>query len=361
MPTEPNLIPSPQDAGTLYRTIHDAERGYKSLLALKAALNIGVFEHLEQAVPAAQLAQELNTDPAMTLALCRLLEEMDFLEKDPKGYRNTQQTQTFLRRSSLLYQGNVVSCVRGGISIWEQLEELLINGPGDGSNGHGFAGEFIHALASETLTGELQKTTDIICSVPEFENVRTLLDLGGGHGLYSVALCQQNAKLQATVFDLPGLQEAAEHYAQKFDGKRVNFQAGNQFTDPIGDGYDAILLSYNPGGKTRALLDKIHSALAPGGLFITKHAYYARGERTKSPLLDMEWSMRGFSGVNKGPNIYRFKNDMSHEEVLQYLTSHYEILRIAGVHEFAPNRLGKIGDRLDSQLIIGRKRQTPLE
>ncbi|MBU1003997.1 MAG: methyltransferase [Proteobacteria bacterium] len=354
----PQPIPAAQDASVLYRLVHDAESGYKQLQALRVALSSGLFEQLEQGLSATQLAQKLGLDPGLTLALCRVLAEMGLLEKKDSEYHNTGLVQTFLRRSSPLYQGSVVSCVQASLAPWEQLEEMLHTGPAKHEGGNAFAGDFIHALAAETLTGELQKTTDILCGVLEFSQVRTLLDLGGGHGLYSLALCQRNPKLRATIFDLPGMAEAATRYSELFGDGRLSFATGNQFTDPIGEDYDAVLLSYNPGGKSRALLDKVHAALKPGGLFITKHAYYAKDEGSKNPLLDLEWAMTVFPGVDKEPHIYRFKNDLAHEEILHYLAENYDILRIAGVHEFALGRLGKMGDRLDSQLIVARKRQS---
>ncbi|WP_461208815.1 methyltransferase [Desulfocurvus sp. DL9XJH121] len=355
MDTPSTPIPEPRDPSSLYRVIHGAEHGYKQLQALRAALDAGLFEALDEPTNSEVLAGSLGTDPGVTLALCRVLEAMGLLAKTAEGFRNTPEAHDFLRRSSPLFQGPVVDCVLEGLAPWDGLGRVLRDGPVELRGDNAFAGNFIHALARETLTGEMQRTTDILAAVPGFDGVRTLLDLGGGHGLYSVGLCDRFPELTATVFDLPGMAEAVLAYADLSGGERVRFRGGNQFSDPLGQDWDAVLLSYNPGGKSRMLLDKIHDALAPGGFFITKHAYYARGERSKAPLLDLEWSMSVFPGVTKGPNIYSFKGDMSHEEVLHYLSGRYEILRTAGVPEFAPQRLGKVGDRLDSILIVARK------
>lgn len=356
MDTPSNRVPEPRDPSGLYRVISGAEQGYKRLQALRAALDAGVFEALGDAMRPGDLAGKLGLDPGVTRSLCRVLADMGVLDEGPDGYRNSGDAQAFLRRSSPLFQGGVVECALEGMAPWEGLGAVLRDGPVELGGDNAFAGSFIHALAQETLTGELQQTMDILASVPGFDSVRTLLDLGGGHGLYALGLCVRFPSLRATVFDLPGMDEAVERYAGMLGVERVSFKGGNQFAEPLGEGWDAVLLSYNPGGKSRMLLDRIYDALAPGGFFITKHAYYARGERTKAPLLDLEWSMSVFPGVAKGPNIYSFVGDMSHEDVLDYLGARYEILRIAGVAEFAPQQLGKVGDRLDSSLIVARKR-----
>lgn len=353
-------IPAPQAPESLYRLVSGAEHGYKRLQSLRAALDADVFEALAAPRWPDDLAGELGLDSGVTVALCGVLADMGLLEETPDGYRNSSEAETFLRRSSPLFQGEVVACALNGLAPWEGLGDVLRGGPVELGGDNAFAGQFIHALAQETLTGEMQRTTDILAAVPGFDSVRTLLDLGGGHGLYALGLCGRFPSLRATVFDLPGMGEAVERYAGMFGCDRIAFRGGNQFADSLGEGWDAVLLSYNPGGKSRMLLDKIYDTLKPGGFFITKHAYYARGERTKAPLLDLEWAMNVFPGVVKGPNIYSFADDMSHEDVLHYLGGRYDILRIANVAEFAPQRLGKVGDRLDSSLIVARKRDASI-
>jgi spermidine synthase len=37
-----------------------------------------------------------------------------------------------------------------------------------------------------------------------------------------------------------------------------------------------VIFSYNPGGKNERILEKIHRCLKPGGLFVTKHAFYRK-------------------------------------------------------------------------------------
>lgn len=97
-----------------------------------------------------------------------------------------------------------------------------------------------------------------------------LLDVGGGHALYSIALCQQHPQLSAVVFDAA---QALETGRKRIDaammGERVKTQEGNFWVDDFGAGYDLALLFNIVHGFTAeqnmALLHKVKAALNPGG------------------------------------------------------------------------------------------------
>lgn len=58
--------------------------------------------------------------------------------------------------------------------------------------------------------------------------------------------------------------------------------------------FSHIIQAENP-----KLVPKIHKALNDGGIFITKHAFYKKGEGSKDPLLDLEWNLTKFEGVKR--------------------------------------------------------------
>ncbi|WP_275888232.1 methyltransferase, partial [Nonomuraea lactucae] len=69
-----------------------------------------------------------------------------------------------------------------------------------------------------------------------------LLDLGGGHAIYSVAFCQAVPGLTATVVDLPGaLEEGRAAVEEAGLGGRIALVPGD-LGDPIGGSYGAVLL-----------------------------------------------------------------------------------------------------------------------
>jgi SAM-dependent methyltransferase len=118
-----------------------------------------------------------------------------------------------------------------------------------------------------------------------------LLDLGGGHGRYSTALCARHPSLTATVLD----------YASALGpgGARVTMRAGNYLTEELGSGYDVVLLFNvlhgHPEARNRALLDRVAAALRPGGVVaILEHGRDAPGPGDMSFL--RTFSMNLFHG-----------------------------------------------------------------
>jgi 2-polyprenyl-3-methyl-5-hydroxy-6-metoxy-1,4-benzoquinol methylase len=72
---------------------------------------------------------------------------------------------------------------------------------------------------------------------------RVLLDVGGGTGLFSIALLQKNPGLRAVVWDRPMvLAVAAEQAAAHGVADRLECRPGDMFADPVPSA-DVVLLS----------------------------------------------------------------------------------------------------------------------
>lgn len=354
-----NVLQEPPavEAEFLYSFLRECSGRYKEFCALRVALQQGLFDALEHERSAENLSAELKVEPAMTEDLCEILCDIGFLERIAGGYRNTAMSNAFFRKRSLWYQGEVVKNLHHGFRQWEGLETVWESGPQPLSESRFFSqNNFIHSLKAEVLIGELQKTVAIVAGLPGFSQAQRLLDLGGGHGLYSMALCRMNPNLEATVFDFPEMEEHVDSTISEHRAENLVFRAGNLFTDDFGQGYDIIFFSYNPGGKNPVVLRKIHRSLKQGGFFITKHAFYRCDEVSKSRLLDIEWNLSAFEGSKKGRTIYRFAGDMSYEEYLVFMEEYFHILKIIDAPEFAAPDLQKFGDRLDSKIIVAKKR-----
>ncbi len=105
--------------------------------------------------------------------------------------------------------------------------------------------------------------------------MRSMLELGGSHGIDSIAIVQKNPALKAVVFDKPAvIKTTAEIIAEYEMEKRVTVMGGDYETDPLGSGYDLIyakatlnLLRDNPV----PFFEKVYNALNEGGVFISLH------------------------------------------------------------------------------------------
>jgi SAM-dependent methyltransferase len=102
------------------------------------------------------------------------------------------------------------------------------------------------------------------------DTAHRLLDLGGSHGLYSIAYCRRNPNLRATIFDLPAaLSDTEEIIAAEGLSDRISVQRGDYLKDDVGEGYDAVLcfgiIDGNSYEENANLFKNIAGALNPGG------------------------------------------------------------------------------------------------
>jgi SAM-dependent methyltransferase len=107
---------------------------------------------------------------------------------------------------------------------------------------------------------------------------RSLLDIGGGSGIYSCSFVAHHPNLRAAVFEKPPVDQVARRSIEKRSySDRVEIIAGDVFKNPLPTGFDVHLISNvlhdwaEP--EVRAILKNSAQALAPGGLLIIHDAF----------------------------------------------------------------------------------------
>jgi SAM-dependent methyltransferase len=101
---------------------------------------------------------------------------------------------------------------------------------------------------------------------------KLLLDVGGGPGTYSVALCQRFPKLRAVVWDLPQTIAIARQVIERFHmNDRISFKEGDWNSEEFGTGYDCVFMSnimHGQGSQAETRVQQGMRALVAGGLLI---------------------------------------------------------------------------------------------
>ena len=104
-----------------------------------------------------------------------------------------------------------------------------------------------------------------------------LLDVGGGSGAFSIALCRRFPTLRATVLDLPPVVEVARDYRDEAAMQdRIGLVGGDAVGTRWPAGQHVVLMSYllsalgdgEPDSDVEAVLAKAHDCLEPGGLLV---------------------------------------------------------------------------------------------
>ena len=139
-------------------------------------------------------------------------------------------------------------------------------------------------------------------------NVRSLLDVGGGSGGFSMTLAAQFPQMSCTVMDFENVCAVGEDFLAKADADvaaRVRFLPGNALTSELPGGQDAILLSYLcgsvPADALPALFDRCVEALNPGGLLIV-HDFMVENS-LDGPKLTALWALQHMIFVPGGVGL----------------------------------------------------------
>ncbi|MHB8163565.1 MAG: methyltransferase [Methanoregula sp.] len=304
--------------------LDNALTGLRQYHAVMTALDLGLFEILREPKTGTECAFELGCKQEIITLLCEGLVTLGLLEKKGGLFHNSEITQTCLVRDAPVPQQHAIAFQRKLAGFWADLPRIAKEGPVTSDREQMFRDVIIPSMAENCRCGLLQQVTATVAAIPEFPAAQRLLDLGGGHGLYSIAFCQKNPGLNAIVFDLPPVTGATRDFISRYHADRVSVMPGDFFIDPIGSGYDIIFSSSNPGGKVPELIPKIAGALNPGGLFINKQAL---DDAPYDPWLSLEWNLWTFEGVQKQAARYVFSDSVPFAEYNRLLADHGFVVR----------------------------------
>ena len=309
--------------------IEQAIAGLRQYQALTTSFDLGLMDILLEPKTAQECAEKTGCRPDLIGLLCDGLTSLGLLEKTGEHYYTTEFSRRYFTRDAPFPQKNALAFQRRLAGLWLQLPDIMRSGPVTYNRAEMFRDEIIPSMADNCRCGLLQQVTRSVAAIPEFHMARRLLDLGGGHGLYSIAFCMKNPELEAVVFDLPPVTAATREFIARYHATRVSTREGDFFKDPIGNGYDIIFSSSNPGGKVPTLIPKIADSLKTGGLFINKQAL---DDIPADPWSNLEWNLWTFEGVQKKPVRYTFDNSVPLAEYNRRLEDHgFEIREIVPV------------------------------
>lgn len=240
------------------------------------ATELGVFDALAQGpATATQLAQQTKTNHEALHRLLMTCVNLGLVEQNGDTFANTPVTATYLVRSSpQAITGYVEYSRRALWNLWGNLPDAIREGTHRWIQTFGGQGElFSHYYKTETekrqfLMGMhafgLISSPQIVKAV-DLSPFTHLVDLGGATGHFALEASKQFPKLRCTLFDLPQCIPLAQ---EMLAASRVETLGGDFFADtlPQADLFalGRILHDWTEA-KIKMLLEKIHSALPPGG------------------------------------------------------------------------------------------------
>jgi hypothetical protein len=244
--------------------------------AVLAGIRVGLFETLNEEIMSAEmLAKKLTLNEEGALILLETLRSLGYLEKREESYFNSVMTSKWLVGSS----GMDLSA---GFRYWAAIMPLFDNLEDSLRFGSPPVNMYDWLEDQPQVTQDFQEymvplakfaVNEVSGRLKLPNGAKRLLDIGGGHAIYSIALCQKKPSLSAKVFDTQeALKAGRKNISEAGMESRIQVQEGNFFTDDLGSGYDVALLFNISHGmipeQNIALLQKVAKALNPGGLAV---------------------------------------------------------------------------------------------
>jgi hypothetical protein len=236
-----------------------------------AGVRLGLIDALAAAPStAAQLSSSLNLDAECVEMLLRVLVHCEYVEWDGALFSLSKLARRTLAPGAPMDRRGYVEWNYTQWEILGQLEDLIRSGRGI---------DLHETLKDPDAWGLYQRgmienardhagfLADKVC-VPS--QAKSLIDLGGSHGLLGAAICRRHPPLRSTVFDLePALTSARELAQVEGIAGIVTHVAADILKDDLGSGHDVALLAnvlhHFRAADNSALLKKVRATLHPGG------------------------------------------------------------------------------------------------
>jgi SAM-dependent methyltransferase/DNA-binding MarR family transcriptional regulator len=292
-----NLIPTP---------LIDSFSAMMNAKAILAANELGLFNALaERPLAVSELAERLGASVRGVSDLADALCANGYLTRRSNRLALSRISRKWLVSSSSNYIGNMLEHVNDLWAVWLNLEDAIRGGKPPTANYEAWLKDkdYLPILrrhivglrdTARLAAPEMLRAIKLPAAKPapgaDF-GPRRLLDIGGGHGGYSIAFCEKYADLSATVFDLEATAEIGREIVEREQmSNRVEFQVGDFLKDDFDAGYTAALyfnILHNFSEQdNRLALAKVFDALRPGGLLVAWDMFKEpNGERDAQPAL----------------------------------------------------------------------------
>jgi SAM-dependent methyltransferase len=252
-------------------------RGFQAAKMLTVAVDLAIFDFLEEPRSAVEAAAWLKADDRAAGIFLNGLAALGLLVKGVDYFQNSNIASRYLVRGKEDYRGAILSHMehtwgRG----WNDLKHTVLTGHPREAEPEKWVDAQARRDEAEVrafICGMDAIARDLAPQVAarlDLKAARRLLDLGGGPATYAIAFIKANPGLQGTVFDLPlPVKIAQEQIAKNGLSHRIETLAGNFLKDDIGRDYDFIwvsqILHSHDEAQCQFLIGKAVAALNPGG------------------------------------------------------------------------------------------------
>ncbi len=260
------------------RQVSEITRGYRTAQVLLTCVKLGIFEAIAAgATTEGEIAAVTNCDARGMGLLLNTAASIGLLVKGDSCFANSELAAACLTRGGAGYMAGSLRLEAAFYRRWGRLAEAVRTGARPEADhrdesANDWVRDFVYGLYDMA-----QPLAPVIAAALDLPGDRSLrvIDVGGCHAAYSLALARRHPRLTAVVFELPAVVPfAREIIAQAGLADRVTVQAGDFQREGLGAGYDAALvfgvLNGEPPERRLALIRKVYDCLNPGGRIVLR-------------------------------------------------------------------------------------------
>jgi hypothetical protein len=288
--------------------VFDLIYGRRRSQILYAGVELGVFDHLASncSKQVQAVATELHVDASLLYRLMRALASLGLLvENDSRGFATSETGELFRsdHPQSMRYRVLVAEGPEH-YAIWKHLPDIIKDGKQDGFVREFGAPAFEYARTNERyrrtfdrgMTSHSIAQSNLVLEALrdyDFSSLRTICDIGGGHGHLICALLNEHPHLSGFVLDLPEVfNDPNLLWARKLGVQdRCTYVGGDMFKKvPPADAYSLkmILHDWNDQECTEILANLRSTTTSRNGkIFIIEHVVTGPNEPHFAKLFDI--------------------------------------------------------------------------
>lgn len=218
-----------------------------------------------------QISREINADERATDRLLNALCAIGLLRKTEGKFTNTDLGKQFLIEGKDKFMSGFMHTADMFLS-WSTMTQAVKNGTSitikKRKKPKDWAENFIAAMHHRAKTQAPE-----LASLLDLQDVKTVLDIGGGSGIFSMEMIRKNDHIRATIFDLPDVTPITLRYIEQAGlSEKMSTLSGNYINAIFENRYDLILLSaivhINSYQQNEDLVKSCADALQPGGQLV---------------------------------------------------------------------------------------------
>lgn len=227
---------------------------------------------------AARLAADIGADADALDRLLDALVSIGVLRREGGVYANIPELAEFLVKTSRFYMGELMLLQDAEWDHWGRLEEIVKTGKPAVKDNIFMNHPEIGAMVSRVLHRMAKRVAPALAEKIDLSAYKTLIDVGGGGGAFTIAFSQRYPHLKATLLDLPQTLKISRENIEKegLDG-RIDLVAGDFTQGSLPGSYDVVfasdILHYQTAEENAALVRRLYDATAPGGVVILKDMF----------------------------------------------------------------------------------------